>query len=141
MEKAQNAKNVKSKPVVKEVKNSVPAVMAKALSISMAITLIVFIIYAILLTYTNVSEKNINTVAILCTVLSTAVAGFDCARGIKSRGLLWGILSGGIYAIIIFIIGIASGEGGFSFTGRSAVTIIVALAGGGIGGIFGVNKK
>ncbi len=114
--------------------------MIKGLAIAYAITCIVFIVYALILTYTSVSEKHIALVAIICTVAATVVAGFDTARSAKSRGLLWGVLCGVCYALILFVIGILLGDG-VSFNTGKITTLLIAAAGGGLGGILGINKK
>lgn len=114
--------------------------LVKGLAIAYAITSIIFIGYAILLTYTAMTEKHIALVAIICTVISTVVAGFDSARGAKSKGLVWGIMAGLGYTIILFLIGIFLGNG-FLFDGGKITTLLLSLAGGGVGGILGINVK
>lgn len=114
--------------------------LAKGLAIAYAITSIVFIAYAIILTYTSTTEKHIALVAMICTVVSTIVAGFDSARSAKRKGLFWGILAGFCYAVILFLIGIVLGNG-FQFDGGKITTILISLAGGGVGGILGINLK
>ena len=58
------------------------------IAIAFAITCIVFIAYALILTYTGVSEKYIGIVSVICTVASAAIAGFDSAKGECCGGLL-----------------------------------------------------
>ncbi len=104
------------------------------------ITVILFIFYAILLTYTNLSDKGMDVVVILTTILSVAVAGFDSTKQAESKGLLWGVLAGVIYALILIIIsGLIDGD--FSLNPDLIVTLLVSMASGGIGGIIGVNRK
>lgn len=114
--------------------------MIKALAIAYAITCIIFITYAILLTYTSMTEQNVPLVSLICTVVSAAVAGFDMAKGAKSKGLIWGLAAGVCYVVILFAIIILSG-GNFTFSGGKLTTFLIALAGGGIGGVMGINMK
>lgn len=121
-------------------KKSQAVYLMKGLAISYALTCIIFIAYALILTYTDISEKNISLVSILCTVVATALAGFDSAKHAESRGMLWGVLAGFLYAIILFFIIWFSGNG--IRGGVAAVTtLLISLAGGAIGGIFGINAK
>lgn len=112
--------------------------MVKALAIAFAITCIVFITYALILTYTSITEQNIPLVSLICTVVSAAVAGFDSAKGAKSRGLIWGMAAGVIYAVLLFAICILSGAE-FVLNGGKMTLLLISLAGGGIGGIMGIN--
>ena len=108
------------------------------IAIAFAITCIVFIAYALILTYTGVSEKYIGIVSVICTVASAAIAGFDSAKGANKRGMLWGIAAGLLYAIILFAICSIAGR---NFDSARMITFIVAGAGGGIGGIIGINMR
>lgn len=108
--------------------------------IGYSITVIIFILYATLLTYTNISDSNMDIVVILTTILSVVIAGYDSTRQSESKGLLWGIIAGLLYAVILIII---SGliDGNFAITAETIITILVSIASGGIGGVLGVNKK
>ena len=122
------------------VKSSMIVCILKAQAIAFALNCLVFIVYAIILTYTNVTEKNVPLVSLICMVVSSAVAGFDTARGAKNKGLLWGVTAGIIYSMFLFAILMVGGEN-FTFNAGRFTTIIIAIAGGGIGGVLGVNLK
>lgn len=108
------------------------------LGISYAFTVLVFIVYAILLTYTEVTEKNLPLVVMITVVVSVLIAGFDAAKGAKQKGWLWGMGAGFIYAFIMILIGMCF-KPSFSVDAKTIVTLILSLAGGGLGGIIGVN--
>ncbi|MCL2199842.1 MAG: TIGR04086 family membrane protein [Defluviitaleaceae bacterium] len=104
------------------------------------ITAIVFLGYAILITYTNVSERSLPMVVAITTVLSVMVAGFDAARGAESRGWIWGMVAGFVYVVIMAIfMAVLIPE--FSVGMRAVTTFLLAIAGGGLGGIFGINMR
>ncbi len=113
--------------------------ISSGVAIGFAITLILFIGYAILLTYSDVTEKNLELFITLTTLISVIVAGFDSAKASTSRGWFWGIMAGAIYAIILFFISSFLNE--FTFDSRSATTFFLSIAGGGLGGILGINIK
>ena len=117
------------------VKSLVSGVM-----IGYAITIIVFITYAILLTYTNLSEENISLVVTTTSIISVFIAGFDAARYQTKKGWLWGLLAGLIYGIILITIMIFMQGGIISFS-RGFSMLILSLAGGGLGGVIGINLK
>lgn len=112
--------------------------MAGGVGIALAITCIVFIAYALILTYTDISEKYISVVSVICTIVSAAVAGFDSAKYAEKRGMVWGIGAGIIYALVLFVICTFVGQ---SFDMARLITFLVAGAAGGVGGIFGINVK
>ena len=114
--------------------------LLKGMAAAFAITCIIFIGFGILLTYTEISESSLPLVSLVCTALSAAVAGYDWAGCMQKKGLLWGLAAGGIYAGLLFLItGIASGHFRLELSG--VMTLAVALAGGVVGGILGVNRK
>lgn len=106
--------------------------------IGYAITIIVFISYALILTYTHVSEDNIGLVVTATTVLSVLVAGFDAARIQSRRGWLWGVLAGFCYGLLLIGLMVFL-QGGVIAPDRSLSLLAIALAGGGLGGVIGIN--
>ena len=104
------------------------------------ITCIIFIGFGILLTYTSVSEDSLPLAALICTAVSAAAAGSDWAACRRRKGLLWGLLAGGVYMLLLFLITGLAGDD-FKWERSAFMMLAVALAGGGIGGILGVNRK
>lgn len=108
--------------------------------IGYAITCLVFITYAVLLTYTSITEENISLVVTITSIVSVLVAGFDAARGATSKGWLWGIIAGFIYAVILVVI-MTWVQGRLILDSRTISVLILSLAGGGLGGVIGINLK
>ena len=114
--------------------------LLKGMAAAFAITCIIFIGFGILLTYTEISEESLPMVSLVCTALSAGAAGFDWAACMQKRGLLWGMAAGGAYVVLLYmIIGLAADR--FSLELSLIMTFAVALAGGAVGGILGVNRK
>ncbi len=114
--------------------------MLKGMAAAYAITCIVFIAYGILLTFTGMSEEKIPLVALLCTAVSSAIAGFDWAKCADKKGILWGLLAGLVYGGILFLAEAFAGNG-IGITSSKCLMFLIAMAGGGIGGILGINMK
>lgn len=133
----QNTKNVQKSEI-----KSFSSLMAviKPQIIAFLFTAVVFIALAILLTYTDFDENRVPLVSLICTALSTLMTGFDTASNFGKKGLLWGIISGIIYMAILFVICILCGAD-FQFSSGKITMIGIAIAGGGIGGVLGVNRK
>jgi len=114
--------------------------MAVGVIMAYAITGIAFLAYAMLVTYTNMSERNMPTVVAITTLLSVMVAGFDAAKGAPRRGWLWGMGAGAIYVLIMAMIMIGMLPD-FAADSRTLTTILIGVAGGGLGGILGINLR
>ena len=114
--------------------------MVMGVLMAYAITAIAFLAYAMLVTYTNMSEGNLPMVVAITTLLSVIVAGFDAAKGAPKRGWLWGMAAGFVYILVmVTIMAITLPE--FAVDGRTLTTVIIGVAGGGLGGILGINLK
>jgi putative membrane protein (TIGR04086 family) len=126
--------------LVREFKGKQFKHLAIGILVAYAITGIVFLGYAMLITYTNVSERSLPMVVAVTTVLSVMVAGFDAARGAESRGWLWGMLAGFVYILIMAIIMIVMLPD-IAVDMRTVMVSVLGIAGGGLGGMFGINLK
>lgn len=121
------------------VNNSVKHLIIGVL-MGFAITAIILLGYAMLITYTDISERSLHMVVAVATILSVLVAGFDAARGAGQRGWLWGMGAGFVYIAVLAII-MAVLLPTFTIDGRTVLILCLAIVGGGIGGIMGINLK
>lgn len=104
------------------------------------ITLLIFLVFAILITYTNFPESAIPTVVILTTILSIVIAGAKVAKKAKSKGWLNGAVTGITYMIILYIISSLVFTG-FVFDKYVLYMMFLGLFAGALGGIIGINLK
>ncbi|MBQ9091495.1 MAG: TIGR04086 family membrane protein [Anaerotignum sp.] len=110
------------------------------MAVAFAITCIIFIGFGILLTYTDLSEESLPLVSLVCTALSSAAAGYDWAACMQKKGILWGMAAGAVYTVLLYLVtSLASDRFGLELS--SIMTLAVALAGGAVGGVLGVNRK
>lgn len=108
--------------------------------ISIILTMISLLIYAMLLTYTNISENTISTVVIVVTAISILIGSSTASKKMKRNGLVNGAIIGGIYLLTIYSISsIISGN--FNINIKSIIMIGIGTLFGVIGGIIGVNTK
>ena len=114
--------------------------MTKGVIVAYAITAIAFLAYAMLVTYTNMSEQNEPIIIAVITLLSVMVAGFDAAKGANHRGWLWGMAAGFVYILVMVII-MTVLLPNFSIDSRTFTTIAIGIAGGGLGGMLGINLR
>ena len=133
-------KKQKKKAEKKTADGNVALCLVRGMAVAFAITCIIFIGFGILLTYTELTEESLPLVALVCTALSAAAAGYDWAACMKQKGILWGLAAGAVYTVLLYLItSLASDRFALELSG--VMTLIVALAGGAVGGILGVNRK
>lgn len=114
--------------------------IAKGVGIALLATFILLLIFAGLLTYTQMSETMINPVIIVVTAISILIGSSIGNIKIKKNGLLNGALIGGIYLFTIYLISSIL-KGRFNLEIQSIVMIVIGMIFGILGGIIGVNKK
>lgn len=110
----------------------------KGSTFAIIISLILLLIYASILTYTNVSETTMVPVVITIAGISILIGSSISSFNIKKQGMLNGALVGLIYILFIYILSSIL-VSGFSIDMKSIVMIIVGVLAGMIGGIIGVN--
>ena len=133
-------KGKKSKKGKQTEKGNTVLCLTKGMAVAFGITCIIFIGFGILLTYTELSEESIPLVSLVCTALSAAAAGYDWAACMQKKGILCGSAAGAVYMVLLFLItGIAKDS--FVPQLSAIMSLIVALAGGAVGGILRVNRK
>ena len=109
----------------------------KGTAISLVITLILLLLFAVLLTATSIQENTINPVIIIITAISILIGSSISTLKIKKNGLLNGGVVGLTYILIMYII--SSITTGFSLNLYSIIMIISSIIAGIVGGIIGVN--
>ena len=107
---------------------------------SIVTTLVLLIIFAALLTYTNINESAMPTVIIIVTALSILIGSQITTSKIKKNGILNGMLVGIIYVMFLYILSSTITKN-FLLNSYSIIMIAVSIVIGGLGGIIGVNRK
>ncbi len=83
--------------------------------------------------------KFIEPIVIVISSLGTFVSGYITSKIIKKNGMMYGMISGFLMFVILFISGlIVCGD---SITTVILVKCTAMLLAGAVGGIFGVNSK
>lgn len=122
--------NIKTdRNIVRVVKGSIFAIL---------ITAIFLLIYAILLTSTNISENTMTAVVITVSGVSILIGSSISSFKIKKQGIINGALVGLIYITALYLLSSIIFVG-FEINLSSIIMIIVSIITGMIGGIIGVN--
>lgn len=103
-----------------------------------AVSLILFMIYALVLEYTNVSESSIPIITNVIEMVSVFIGSSLAVIKIKEKGLINGALVGFIYILLLYLLSSFLGSG-FGLNSYSISMIIFNIIIGIVGGIIGVN--
>lgn len=122
--------NIKTdRNIVRVVKGSIFAIL---------ITAIFLLIYAILLTSTNISESTMTAVVITVSGVSILIGSSISSFKIKKQGIINGALVGLIYITALYLFSSIIFVG-FEINLSSIIMLVVSIITGMIGGIIGVN--
>lgn len=125
----ENSKLENNKNIGRIIKGSVTAII---------VSLILLLIYATLLSYTNISETTMTPVVITISGVSILIGSTISSLKIKKQGMLNGALVGLIYILFIYILSSILLTG-FEINIKSLIMMLVSTVAGMIGGIIGVN--
>ena len=121
-----------------EKTNNIIMKIMQGMIISFIVTLISIFLFAILLSYTNISESIIPIVMVVLTFISILIGSIISMRKQTKNGLINGATIGGLYVILLYIIS-SSLNTGFALNIYTIGMIVAGIISGTIGGIIGVN--
>lgn len=125
---------------VKENNSNGIVIILKGSLISIIATIVLLMIFATVLTYSNINENSMPTVIIVVTALCILVGSQITTSKTKRNGIVNGALVGAIYILALYLISSIISKD-FSLNIYSIIMMATSILIGGIGGIIGVNKK
>ena len=125
---------------VKENNSYGIVIILKGTLISIIATIVLLMIFAAVLTYSNINENSMPTVIIVVTALCILIGSQITTSKIKRNGIVNGALVGAIYILALYLISSIISKD-FSLNIYSIIMMATSILIGGIGGIIGVNKK
>lgn len=114
--------------------------VSTGIAISVILTLVLLFIFSIILAYTNTNESAIVPVIIGITGISILAGSSIATSKIKKKGIANGMIVGGIYIFILYLISSILNTG-FSLNMYSIIMMVIGIIAGAIGGIVGVNLR
>lgn len=108
--------------------------------IAAVFTIVVFLVAALLLSYTPLAEESIPWIAFITEGLGAAIAGFVPAKKSGRNGVVTGALCGALYILIIWVLASITSDGMF-FSPHILIMAAISVIMGAVGGILGVNLK
>lgn len=110
------------------------------LTASLAVTAVLVMIFALILCYSDLSEKWISLGAKVITVFSVCLSGALCAKSSRRRGWMMGGISALLYMALLHIAGYFV-FGKTELGAAALLRLVYAVIAGMVGGIIGINLK
>ncbi len=123
-----------------KIEDTTRFIYLKSIAIALLFAMIIFVIIAIITTFTSLSEGVLPIITSTVIILSIAFSGILSAVAKKKNGLLQGLITGVIYTIFILFLGWLIADG-FSFDKFTLIKCGIGIFSGGVGGMIGVNIK
>lgn len=120
------------------VNQSTYTIMLKSLAICFIISFIMILIYALILSFSSMSDISMSKVTQTILIISIVIASIYGSKKVKQRGWMFGMVLGLIFALLLIPFGIAFGQMVAVDLYLLAKLLVSALVGA-IGGIIGVN--
>ncbi len=114
--------------------------LVKSIGFSYIVTLVLFILFAIILTYTNISESIIPVVNSIIMIIAIAFGAIYMTTKICSKGWLNGAIVGILYVVILIIISSIVNKP-FKIDVFILLKIVIGFITGTVAGMIGVNIK
>ena len=112
-----------------------PMQLVKNLFLSCAVTVVLLFALAFILYRMKLGVSQVSWGITLIYVLACMLGGFLTGRQVKTRRLLWGLLSGFLYFAVLLILSLAAG-GSVSMQTGGILRVLAACLGGGALGAF-----
>lgn len=112
----------------------------KGVLLAYVVTLVIFLIFAVVITYTSFPEGSIPTVVVITTIVSIIYAGTRVAKNARSKGWLNGAIAGMAYMVILYVASCLALTG-FVFDRYVIYMLFLGILAGAFGGIMGINLK
>ena len=114
------------------------SIILKSVGIGYGFSLICFLLLAVLVTFTRLSEGIVPMVTQGIIIVGLTVSGAGAAMRAKSRGWLYGIICGILFIGIIVLVSWIAVDG-FTFDKYILSKVLLGIVVGAIGGMIGIN--
>lgn len=118
-------------------KNSVTSIFSGVI-VSVAVTLILILVFALLIKFFNISDGAIFPVNQVIKVVSLFIGILTVVKMSRTKGFLKGIILGILYYLLSYIV-FSLLQGGFSFSINNVYDFLLTSLMGGLIGIITIN--
>ncbi|MCI8401968.1 MAG: TIGR04086 family membrane protein [Lachnospiraceae bacterium] len=112
-----------------------PGRFLKTLLLSYAVTVVLLFLLAFIIYKMKLNASQASMGVTLIYLISCAMGGFITGKQMRSRRLLWGLLSGALYFSVLLLLSLATGSG-FSWDMKNLMTVMASCLAGSAAGAF-----
>lgn len=131
-------KSYTKKPPAEEKVINIYGMFLKSLGICFAASFILIMLYALILSFTSMSDSSMNMTIQVIMIVSITVSSIIGGRKIQKKGWLFGIVLGLVFTLLLIPLGMGFGQS-LSLDRYFAAKLLMGSTVGLIGGIIGVN--
>jgi putative membrane protein (TIGR04086 family) len=113
-------------------------IFLKSLGICFLVSFVMIVLYALILSFTSVSDSSMNTTIQVIMIVSITLSSIFGGRKISRKGWLFGLALGIVFTILLVPLSMGFGQS-FSFDRFFLAKLLMGSVVGLIGGIIGVN--
>jgi putative membrane protein (TIGR04086 family) len=113
-------------------------IFLKSLGICFLVSFVMIVLYALILSFTSVSDSSMNTTIQVIMIVSITLSSIFGGRKISRKGWLFGLALGIVFTILLVPLSMGFGQS-FSFDRLFLAKLLMGGVVGLIGGIIGVN--
>lgn len=130
--------NFAKKPAAEEKGINIYGIFLRSLGICFAASFILIILYALVLSFTSMSDSTMNVIVQVIMILSIVVSTIYGGKKLGRKGWLFGLVLGLVFTIMLVPLSIGFGQN-FSLDKYFAAKMLMGSTVGLIGGVIGVN--
>ncbi|HOE57368.1 MAG TPA: TIGR04086 family membrane protein [Bacillota bacterium] len=131
-------KNYINKPPAEEKEISIYGIFLKSLGLCLVFSFILIMLYALILSFTSMSDSSMKTIIQVIMIASITVSSIYGGKKLSRKGWLFGAALGLVFTLLLVPLGIGFGQS-FSLDKYFAAKILMGSTVGLVGGIIGVN--
>lgn len=113
-------------------------VMLKSLAICFIISFIMIVVYALILSFSSVSDISMSKVTQAILIISIAISSIYGSKKLRQRGWMFGMVLGLLFSLLLIPFAMTFGQS-VAFDLYLIAKLFVSAVVGAIGGIIGVN--
>lgn len=132
------SKTYSGKPKDEDTNQSTYIVMLKSLIICFILSFIMILVYALVLSFSSISDISMSKVTQTILILGIAISSIYGSKRVRHRGWMFGMVLGLLFTLLLIPFGMAFGQN-IALDLYIAVKLLVSAVVGAIGGIIGVN--
>ncbi|MGE5678693.1 MAG: TIGR04086 family membrane protein [Pseudomonadota bacterium] len=131
-------KNYTKKSPAEDKEINIYGIFLKSLGICFLASFIMIILYALILSFTSVSDSSMNTTIQIIMIISITLSSVFGGKRMQKKGWIFGLVLGAVFTILLVPLSMGFGQS-FSLDRYFAAKLSMGSVVGLIGGIIGVN--